>query len=51
MTRPRLIDSELGRLRFWGSECTECGNATPGKMRCDDCGSDAHTVALWMEQR
>lgn len=46
--KARYIDSELGRLTFWGSECRKCGNATHGSMRCDDCGLSVDTVALWM---
>lgn len=48
--RPRTIDSELGTLRFWGSEC-ECGNATYGSMRCDTCHEPNRTTALWIEDR
>lgn len=48
--RPRTIDSELGRLVFWGSECL-CGNATYGSMRCDSCQESTGTTALWMEPR
>lgn len=44
----RYIDSELGRLTFWGSECRTCGNSTAGSMRCDDCDLSVDTVALWM---
>lgn len=36
-------------LRRWGSECTDCGNATPGSMRCDTCLSDKFTKPLWIE--
>ena len=49
--RKRAIDSELGRLAFWGSECTDCGNATPGTMRCDQCQNALFTAALWMEAK
>lgn len=48
--RPRTIDSELGPLVFWGSECL-CGNATYGSMRCDSCQETTGTTALWMEPR
>ncbi len=52
MTTPagKRIDSELGKLRFWGSEC-ECGNATYGSMRCDSCHETATTTPLWMEDK
>lgn len=47
----RVIDSELGKLEFWGSECLDCNNATPGTLVCDDCKSNDHTTPLWMEKR
>lgn len=47
----RVIDSELGKLEFWGSECVACNNATPGSMRCDECGLSRHTTALWMAEQ
>lgn len=34
-------------VRLWGSDCLECGNATPDSMTCDNCGRDTHTVPLW----
>ncbi|MEA2702125.1 MAG: hypothetical protein QOD63_70 [Actinomycetota bacterium] len=46
-TPPRTIGSDAGELAWWGSECTDCGNATPGSMRCDQCQTSTHTVALW----
>lgn len=47
----KTIDSELGKLVFWGSECLDCCNATPGSMVCDDCKSGRTTTALWMEAK
>lgn len=38
------------RYRFWGSECTDCGNATHGTMVCDECGTDDSTKPLWIER-
>lgn len=47
----RQPDPPAPGLVFWGSDCVlegGCeGNATPGSMRCDDCKSAEHTVALW----
>lgn len=40
----------LSRLVRWGSECTDCGNGTPGSMRCDNCLSSEHTVPLYMSE-
>lgn len=38
-------------LRWWGSECHDCGNATPASMVCDVCSSDEHTEALLLPPR
>lgn len=43
-----LIDSELGALRWFGSECLMCTNVTPGSRVCDNCKTDAHTEPLWI---
>lgn len=38
-----------GIYRFWGSECTDCGNTTPGSMCCDECMTNNYTKALWIQ--
>jgi hypothetical protein len=38
-------------LRFWGSECTDCWNATPDSMQCDSCKSTLHTTELWVSAK
>lgn len=35
-------------FEWWGSECTDCGNATPASMVCELCADDRHTVPLLM---
>lgn len=34
---------------FWGSDCVRCGNTTPESMRCDNCGEDDATIALFYD--
>jgi hypothetical protein len=38
-------------LRWWGSDCDECGNTTPGSMTCDECHSNLSTRRLFIERR
>jgi hypothetical protein len=33
---------------FWGSDCHSCENTTHGTMICDSCGSDEHTLPLYI---
>ena len=47
--RIREIDTELGRLKFFGSECLKCSNTTPYSMVCDECGSRDKTTPLWID--
>lgn len=48
-----MTSGETAALRFWGSDCVlegGCeGNTTPDDMCCDSCGSDEHTVPLYVE--
>ncbi len=34
---------------LWESDCVRCGNTTPDSMRCDECGRDNATVALFYD--
>ena len=36
------------RLRVWGSDCLDCGNATPGSAKCGWCRSEEFTVPLFV---
>jgi dTMP kinase len=44
----RAREEELTSATFWGSDCLECGNATPGSMACELCQREDTTVALWV---
>ncbi len=37
-------------MKWWGSECVACHNATPDSVECDNCGSSAYTVGLFYEE-
>ena len=40
------IDAD--EVRWWGSDCVDCGNTTPDSMRCDSCGSKQSTRHLFI---
>lgn len=38
-------------MELWGSDCRNCGNATPGSQTCDVCNSERATAPLWIVVR
>lgn len=41
-------NGNLYEATHWGSDCTECGNATCGAQTCSECGSAERSVPLWV---
>jgi ferredoxin len=45
------LKAYVAGFEFWGSDCTDCGSATPGSMRCEEnCPRDDATLPLFIRR-